>query len=38
MLAELRNTLAREGIELKLANVRAPALEILRRSEIARGG
>jgi sulfate permease, SulP family len=38
MLAELRDTLEREGIELKLANVRAPALEILRRSEIARGG
>jgi len=38
MLAELHATLEREGIELKLANVRAPALEILRRSEIARGG
>jgi SulP family sulfate permease len=38
MLAELRDTLEREGIELKLTNVRGPALEILGRSEIARGG
>jgi sulfate permease, SulP family len=32
MLAELRDSLEREGIELQLANVRAQALEILRRS------
>jgi SulP family sulfate permease len=32
MLAEMRDSLQRDGIELELANVRAPALEILRRS------
>ena len=32
MLAEMRDALKGNGIELELANVRAPALEILRRS------
>jgi sulfate permease, SulP family len=35
MLAELRLALEREGLELRLANVRAPVLELLRRSGLA---
>ena len=34
-LAELADTLAADGIELRLAGVRAPALELLRRSGLA---
>ena len=34
-LGELVDELARDGIELRLVNVRAPALDILRRAGVA---
>ena len=34
-LRELADALRRDGIELRLANVRAPALEVLTRSGVA---